>query len=242
MPEWGRFLSPDAVEYIDGSSLYAYCGNNPVNRIDPAGHSTSEETVKRILKDMGYQILCKKLQKLKLSYIYANALSWKCDVFFENKQTGVSELRFTFTMSNKYGNSKTIKMNLFMGFDDAWKKFIPIYWNNPFYQRMSSGKTGAILGMLGSMLGLYEPLALPASEFANFTGGLASVAGTMVTIGLRSSDLIEVRPDLWYFVFLSYIVVDEYKNYRAIPLYTLYSGDGRIYGVYQSGDGTILFV
>ena len=42
-PEAGRFISPDSVEYLgaDGSPLsynrYVYCGNNPVNRIDPLG-------------------------------------------------------------------------------------------------------------------------------------------------------------------------------------------------------------
>ena len=42
-PEWGRWLSPDSIEYLDpqsinGLNLYAYCGNDPVNRIDPSGH------------------------------------------------------------------------------------------------------------------------------------------------------------------------------------------------------------
>ena len=42
-PKWGRFISPDSIEYLDpnsinGLNLYAYCGNNPVNRFDPSGH------------------------------------------------------------------------------------------------------------------------------------------------------------------------------------------------------------
>ena len=43
-PEWRRFISPDAAEYIDpetpnGLNLYAYCNNDPVNYADPSGHS-----------------------------------------------------------------------------------------------------------------------------------------------------------------------------------------------------------
>jgi RHS repeat-associated protein len=33
----GRFLQPDPVGYIDSVNLYTYCGNNPVNFIDPYG-------------------------------------------------------------------------------------------------------------------------------------------------------------------------------------------------------------
>ncbi len=41
-PETGRFISQDSIEYADpetinGLNLYAYCGNNPVMRIDPTG-------------------------------------------------------------------------------------------------------------------------------------------------------------------------------------------------------------
>ncbi|MDE6201767.1 MAG: hypothetical protein K2M47_07855 [Clostridiales bacterium] len=41
-PAFGRFISPDGIDYIDPSSingmnLYAYCGNNPIMNADPEG-------------------------------------------------------------------------------------------------------------------------------------------------------------------------------------------------------------
>ena len=36
-PALGRFLQPDPAGYIDTMNLYAYCGNNPINWIDPWG-------------------------------------------------------------------------------------------------------------------------------------------------------------------------------------------------------------
>jgi len=43
-PEWGRFINADDVSMLDNSgellsnNLFAYCGNNPVNNVDPDGH------------------------------------------------------------------------------------------------------------------------------------------------------------------------------------------------------------
>ena len=42
-PEIGRFINADAIlganKDILGYNLYAYCGNNPLNRADPTGHA-----------------------------------------------------------------------------------------------------------------------------------------------------------------------------------------------------------
>ena len=43
-PEIGRFITIDDISYlnpdaINGLNLYAYCGNNPVNRVDATGHA-----------------------------------------------------------------------------------------------------------------------------------------------------------------------------------------------------------
>ncbi len=36
-PDIGRFLTPDPIGFAGGLNLYAYCGNDPVNRVDPLG-------------------------------------------------------------------------------------------------------------------------------------------------------------------------------------------------------------
>ena len=40
-PEIGRFLQTDPLGYIDTINPYAYCGNNPLNWIDPSGGKTT---------------------------------------------------------------------------------------------------------------------------------------------------------------------------------------------------------
>lgn len=42
-PDWCRWISPDNVSYLDpetphGINLYLYCGNDPINYVDPSGH------------------------------------------------------------------------------------------------------------------------------------------------------------------------------------------------------------
>ena len=42
-PEWGRWISPDSIEYLDpesinGLNLYCYCMNDPINKYDPSGY------------------------------------------------------------------------------------------------------------------------------------------------------------------------------------------------------------
>ena len=42
-PEWGRWISPDSIEYLDpesinGLNLYCYCMNNPIMYANPSGH------------------------------------------------------------------------------------------------------------------------------------------------------------------------------------------------------------
>ena len=42
-PNLGRFLTRDTIGYQGGPNLYAYCGNNPITREDPAGTDDADE-------------------------------------------------------------------------------------------------------------------------------------------------------------------------------------------------------
>ncbi len=58
-PELCRWISPDSIEYLDpesinGLSLYAYCGNDPVNNYDPTGHFTLPNWAKWVIGGVAF--------------------------------------------------------------------------------------------------------------------------------------------------------------------------------------------
>lgn len=61
-PEVGRWINADGYvskgQGILGNNMFAYCGNNPVNRVDPTGHFWSEiwEFAKTAVTEIGKAI------------------------------------------------------------------------------------------------------------------------------------------------------------------------------------------
>ena len=51
-PAWGRFLQPDPIGYSSGSNLYAYVGNDPLNRADSNRSVVSGDRFSRRRRDI----------------------------------------------------------------------------------------------------------------------------------------------------------------------------------------------
>ncbi len=68
-PETGRWLSPDPIGISGGLNLYAFCGNDPVNFVDPEGESFVSKLIvigtKKILRTKTARKMIQKAVKQK---------------------------------------------------------------------------------------------------------------------------------------------------------------------------------
>ena len=52
-PETERFISEDSAQY--GKNWYTFCGNNPVNMVDPSG--LKQQSIRKYYESKGYQVI-----------------------------------------------------------------------------------------------------------------------------------------------------------------------------------------
>ena len=73
----GRFISPDSVDYLDpasinGLNLYAYCGNDPVNNVDPTGHFAISAIIGIIIGVVALAATANDIYQIVNNKIYVN--------------------------------------------------------------------------------------------------------------------------------------------------------------------------
>ena len=78
-PEWGRWLSPDDIEYLDpqsinGLNLYAYCKNDLINYVDYDGHRAIRVGTSNRIRNTSFALLLSKFNFF--GYETRNSAGW----------------------------------------------------------------------------------------------------------------------------------------------------------------------
>ena len=124
-PEWGRFLNCDDTSILlatqgetHGANLFAYCGNDPINRVDYSGMNSTPHTTGEIIaikSCLALAIYCQdenNIKKLRNWSVYDV-------VYFYPLESQL--LQFIFVFKDSWGY---YTINALVGTKAEWKTFI----------------------------------------------------------------------------------------------------------------------
>ena len=154
-PELGRFLNADSYastgQGVLGNNMFAYCGNNPVNKVDPAGTfflydwwNDAEDAIwklgAKVLKRMGYDLTAELLE-LSAS---GPGNSYKAEADSPIAQKIASDEGFTNSVINAYNNGdydpgEKIEYEFLVSDGDLGAA---LHWTSYTFETTTDGTTG----------------------------------------------------------------------------------------------------
>ena len=127
-PEWGRFLNCDDTNILLatqgetlGANLFAYCNNNPVNRVDYTGYEC-EELISNLIRYVLLPIvsLVYRLEETG----YAHLLDYNSTPVLTIAPSGILEMHFSCTIVSDsdglYNYQEKIAFSFYYGDYDTW--------------------------------------------------------------------------------------------------------------------------
>lgn len=125
-PEWGRFLNCDDTSILlatqgktHGANLFAYCNNNPVNRMDYTGMNSTPHTTGEIIAIKSCLALAVYCQDDEDNAKKLHHWNFYDIVYFYPLESQL--LQFIFVFKDSWGY---YTINALVGTKDEWKTFI----------------------------------------------------------------------------------------------------------------------
>ena len=124
-PEWGRFLNCDDTSILlatqgetHGANLFAYCGNDPINRVDYSGMNSTPHTTGEIIaikSCLALAIYCQDENNIK------KLRNWSVYDIVYFYPFGSQLLQFIFVFQDSWGY---YTINALVGTKDEWTTFL----------------------------------------------------------------------------------------------------------------------
>lgn len=180
-PEWGRFLNCDDTAILlstqgetHNANLFAYCDNNPVNRVDYEGYD-SNEIVAEVVSLIGAALILDRVRETYMKEILFVVSYY--DVINKKETSGIfiNDFSCNYTINN---DVTFLEIKITMRGHNAKLKYceynIEIRNNDSWEYELRGGKIGNLYSDLSDAF-FFEDLALSAISptYAFVSGGIA---------------------------------------------------------------------
>ncbi len=231
-PEWGRFLNCDDTAILlstqgetHNANLFAYCANNPVNRVDYTGYD-SEEFVIALIIDILVPLfeVSRRFEELGIT-VFEYAID--SSMYIVKDKFGVSQYNFTVTVYESDYLQKKCYFTFWYGDYNVWDKYIKNIEDNFINDIFANPFVGATVTVIASFMSWSAGIITGIS----FTA-LSSKATNEKSFGIASRAVLESTAD---HINARYGYLDMvYLLSIGVGVYTTdfwYKGDEHIYEV-----------
>ena len=232
-PEWGRFLNCDDTNILlatqgetHNANLFAYCDNNPVNKVDYTGYDAGE-IANIFIFDILLPLLglYDRLLKLGYEHYFDIAQDITCSYGVDSKNNFKTYTVLFILSKDKYSESSILVSYIYGAYND-WEVYINKINKNVWLKIVASPFTGIALGIVGAFVNPVVSIAISIGA-----GAASWSAGKKKSFAKTSKAVLDNTKGMYEYYGFIETIVRSVNGVGASSGRVIYMGDDSIYGV-----------